>query len=62
VPMAQIALAWVLAKPQVTAPIVGVSRIEQLEDALAALEVALSGDEIAELESPYLPHPVLGFA
>ena len=62
VPMAQLALAWVLAKPQVTAPIVGVSRIEQLEDALAGLEVTLSGDEIAELERPYVPHPVLGFA
>ena len=62
VPMAQLALAWVLAKPQVTAPIVGVSRIEQLEDALAALEAALSTDEIAELERPYLAHPVLGFA
>ena len=61
-PMAQLALAWVLAKPKVTAPIVGVSRIEQLEDALAALEVALSTDEIAELERRYLPHPVLGFA
>lgn len=62
VPMAQVALAWVLAKPEVTAPIVGVSRLEQLDDALAALGVALADHEIAKLEAPYVPHPVLGFS
>ena len=62
VPMAQVSLAWVLAKPEVTAPIVGVSKLAQLEDALAALEVTLSPEELAALEAPYIPHPVLGHA
>ena len=62
VPMAQVSLAWVLAKPEVTAPIVGVSKLAQLEDALAALEVTLSPAELAALEAPYIPHPVLGHA
>ena len=62
VPMAQVSLAWVLAKPEVTAPIVGVSKLVQLEDALAALEVTLSPEELAALEAPYIPHPVLGHA
>jgi 1-deoxyxylulose-5-phosphate synthase len=61
VPMAHIAMAWMLAKPEVTAPIVGVSRLAHLEDALAALEVTLTADETAALEAPYVPHPVLGF-
>ena len=60
VAMAQVALAWVLAQPDITAPIVGVSRLEQLEDALAALELTLTADELAELEAPYVPHPVAG--
>jgi aryl-alcohol dehydrogenase-like predicted oxidoreductase len=60
VPMAQVALAWVLAKPGVTAPIVGVSKMAQLDDALGALEVALSGEEIAALEEHYIPHAVAG--
>jgi 1-deoxyxylulose-5-phosphate synthase len=60
VPMAQVALAWVLAKPEVTAPIIGVTRLAQLEDALAALDLELSGEEIAGLEAAYVPHPVLG--
>ena len=62
VPMAQVALAWILAKPAVTSPIVGVTKLAQLEDALAALEVTLNTDEIAGLEVPYVPHPVLGHA
>lgn len=62
VPMAQVALAWILAKPAVTSPIVGVTKLAQLEDALAALEVTLNTDEIAGLEAPYVPHPVLGHA
>ncbi|MEN9717187.1 MAG: hypothetical protein RIQ99_65 [Pseudomonadota bacterium] len=60
VPMAQVALAWVLAKAEVTAPIVGVTKLGQLEDALAALDLALSGEEIAALEVAYVPHPVQG--
>ncbi|MFH8136320.1 aldo/keto reductase [Pantoea osteomyelitidis] len=61
-PRAQIALAWVLAKPEVTAPIVGASKPGHLEDAIAALDVKLTDEEIARLEAPYVPHPVVGFA
>ncbi|HTJ31184.1 MAG TPA: aldo/keto reductase [Acidobacteriaceae bacterium] len=57
---AQIALAWILAKPGVTAPIIGASKMYQLEDALAALEIKLTADEMAQLEAPYEPHPILG--
>jgi 1-deoxyxylulose-5-phosphate synthase len=57
---AQVALAWLLHKPGVTGPIVGATRLEHLEDALAAADLALSPDEIARLEEPYRPHPVLG--
>jgi aryl-alcohol dehydrogenase-like predicted oxidoreductase len=60
VPSAQIALAWLLHKPGVTAPIVGATKLEHLEDALAAADLALSPGEIARLEEPYRPHPVLG--
>jgi 1-deoxyxylulose-5-phosphate synthase len=59
-PPAQVALAWLLHKPGVTAPIVGATRLEHLDDALAAVELALTPDEIARLEEPYRPHPVLG--
>jgi 1-deoxyxylulose-5-phosphate synthase len=59
-PPAQLALAWLLHKPGVTAPIVGATRLEHLDDALAAVELALTPDEIARLEEPYRPHPVLG--
>jgi aryl-alcohol dehydrogenase-like predicted oxidoreductase len=57
---AQVALAWVLAKSGVTAPIVGASRIEQIEDAVAALAVKLTAEEIARLEEPYRPRAVAG--
>ena len=57
---AQVALAWLFHKPGVTAPIVGASKLEQLEDAIAALEIKLSSEEIAALEAPYQPHKVLG--
>jgi 1-deoxyxylulose-5-phosphate synthase len=57
---AQVALAWLLHKPGVTAPIVGATKLEHLEDALAAEELSLSEDEIARLEEPYLPHTVSG--
>ena len=57
---AQVALAWVLAQPGVTAPIIGASKLPQLAEAVAAVDLVLSNDEIAELTAPYLPHPVLG--
>jgi 1-deoxyxylulose-5-phosphate synthase len=57
---AQVALAWVLSKPVVTAPIVGVTKPGQLDDALAALTVALSPEEIERLEAPYGPHRIAG--
>jgi len=61
VPRAQIALAWILNKPAVTAPIIGASRAGHLEDAIAALDIALSIEEIAELEMSYHPHQASGF-
>ena len=60
VPMAQVALAWLLAQPGMTAPIVGISKMAQLEDALSALALSLTAEEIATLEAPYVPHPVAG--
>ena len=57
---AQVALAWVLAQPGVTAPIIGASKLPQLDEAVAAVDLQLSSEEIAELSAPYLPHPVLG--
>ncbi len=57
---AQIALAWLLHKPGVVAPIVGASKMHHLEEAVAALEIDLSGEEIQYLEEAYQPHPVLG--
>ena len=57
---AQVALAWILAKPGVSAPIIGASKLYQLEDALTALELKLTPDEIKRLEEPYEPHPILG--
>jgi aryl-alcohol dehydrogenase-like predicted oxidoreductase len=60
VPMAQIALAWLLSKPAVAAPIVGATKLEQLDDALGAVDLVLSADEVAMLEAPYRPQPVRG--
>jgi len=57
---AQVALAWVLNRPGVTAPIVGASKLEQLEQSIAAVELTLSADEMAFLEEPYVPHRVMG--
>jgi aryl-alcohol dehydrogenase (NADP+) len=57
---AQIALAWLLHKPGVTAPIIGASKLPQLDDAIAATEISLDAAEIAALEEPYQPHRVLG--
>ena len=59
-PPAQIALAWLLGKPAVTAPIVGATKLSHLEDAIAATDVTLSEEEVARLEAPYRPHPILG--
>jgi 1-deoxyxylulose-5-phosphate synthase len=61
IPRAQVALAWLLAKPVITAPIVGATKLQHLDDALAAVRVKLSTDEIALLEEPYVPHAVVGF-
>jgi aryl-alcohol dehydrogenase-like predicted oxidoreductase len=61
-PRAQIALAWLAAKPGITAPIIGASKPHHLEDAVAALSVRLTEEEIAALESLYVPHPVVGLA
>jgi 1-deoxyxylulose-5-phosphate synthase len=61
VPRAQLALAWVLHKPYITSPIVGATKPQHLDDAVAAVSLKLSAEEIARLEEPYVPHPVLGF-
>jgi 1-deoxyxylulose-5-phosphate synthase len=60
-PMAQVALAWILGKRAVTAPIVGATKGGQLEDAVAALSLSLSEDELRALEEPYVPHRIAGF-
>jgi len=60
VPAAQLALAWLLHKPGVTAPIVGATKVEHLEDALAAEQLSLSAEEIERLEEPYVPHAISG--
>ena len=60
VPSAQVALAWVLGKPGVTAPIVGATKLAHVEDALAAEELRLFEDEVASLEEPYVPHGISG--
>jgi len=62
VPPAQVALAWLLHKPGVTAPIVGATKLGHLEDAIAAEQLVLDADEIARLEEPYVPHAVSGHA
>jgi len=56
----QIALAWILSKPYVTAPILGATKMDHLDKAIAALDIKLSDDEMKRLEEPYKPHPVLG--
>lgn len=61
VPMAQIALAWVLRNPVVTAPILGATRIDHLSDAVQALSITLTDDEVRELEAPYTPRVPTGF-
>jgi aryl-alcohol dehydrogenase-like predicted oxidoreductase len=58
---AQVALAWLLSKSVITAPIVGATKLPQLDEAIAAVQVKLSAEEIASLEAPYVPHAVVGF-
>ena len=60
-PMAQVAMAWLLHKPAISSAIVGVTKAAQLDDALAALAIPLDADEIAALEKPYFPHRPVGF-
>ena len=62
VSQAQIAIAWILHKPGITAPIIGATKIEQLNDAVNALTVKLSPEETQYLEEAYMPHPVAGFS
>jgi aryl-alcohol dehydrogenase-like predicted oxidoreductase len=57
---AQVALAWLLQKPGVTAPIIGATKLSHLEDALGAVGIELTAEEMGRLEEPYVPHPVLG--
>jgi 1-deoxyxylulose-5-phosphate synthase len=59
---AQVALAWLLQRPGVTAPIVGATKLEHLDDAVAAEQLALDADEVARLEEPYVPHAISGHA
>jgi len=62
IPNAQIALAWMLHKPSVSSPIIGATKPHHIEDAVKAVEVKLTDEEVKYLEEPYLPHPVLGFS
>jgi 1-deoxyxylulose-5-phosphate synthase len=62
VPRARVALAWLLGKPGIAAPIVGATRLAQLDDAVAALDLRLAPEDIAALEAPYVPHAVVGFS
>ena len=62
VPRAQVALAWVLQQPVVTSPIVGATKLQHLEDAIAAEQLTLTADELTALEAPYTPHETAGFA
>ncbi len=59
--MAQIATAWMLSQPAITAPIIGATKAHHLDDAVAAVDLVLSAGEIARLEEPYQPHAVAGF-
>nr|NIW46279.1 aldo/keto reductase [Gammaproteobacteria bacterium]NIX59528.1 aldo/keto reductase [candidate division Zixibacteria bacterium] len=57
---AQLALAWLLHKPGVVSPIIGATKMQHLEEAVQALEITLTPEEIEQLEASYVPHPVLG--
>nr|WP_244446876.1 aldo/keto reductase [Rhizobium sp. YS-1r] len=58
--MAQVAYAWVATRPAITAPVVGISKPQQFEDAVKALEISLTAEDVAELEQHYLPKPIAG--
>jgi aryl-alcohol dehydrogenase-like predicted oxidoreductase len=60
VPRVHIALGWLLQKEPVTAPIIGATKITHLEDAVGALSIKLTGDEVAYMEEPYMPHRIVG--
>lgn len=60
VSLAQVALAWLLSKPEITAPIVGATKTRHLDDAIAAVGLKLSEEEVASIEDPYVPHEVVG--
>ncbi|MGE0742871.1 MAG: aldo/keto reductase [Hyphomonadaceae bacterium] len=60
-PRAHVALGWLYSKPGLSAPIIGATKLEQLEDAITSVDVALAAEDIARLEEPYIPHPVSGF-
>jgi 1-deoxyxylulose-5-phosphate synthase len=60
VPRVHIALAWLLQKRPVVAPIIGATKISHLDDAVGALQVKLTDEEVAYLEAPYVPHPIVG--
>ena len=59
-PPAQVALAWLLGKPGVSAPVIGATRLAHLAEAVAAVGITLSEDTVAQLEKPYRPHRILG--
>lgn len=59
---AQVACAWVLQAPGITAPIIGATKPQHLKDLIAAVDLTLSAEEVAALEAPYRPHPILGHA
>jgi 1-deoxyxylulose-5-phosphate synthase len=61
-PMAQVALAWVLSKPGITSPIVGATKPQHLDDAVSALDLKLTAEEVNALEAPYIPHATVGFS
>jgi aryl-alcohol dehydrogenase-like predicted oxidoreductase len=61
-PPARVALAWLMSRPAVTAPIVGATKLKHLDDAIAAVEIELSDEEVSALEAPYQAHPVKGLA
>ena len=61
IPRAQVALAWLLATPVITAPIGGATKLDHLDDALASISAKLFDDEITSLKEPYVPHAVVGF-
>ena len=62
VPRAQLAMAWVLRNPVITSPLVGVTKTSHIDDAVAALDVVLTDDEVAALEEPYTPRAIVGFS